>query len=161
MKPCHHTTNTLCGSFCQREGADTQRGMLSTRVLTFLWQMAAYAWRTADWNSGTVDSGGSLMSCTQTPIWSQTCLMVFMPGLWAGQPVTSTSRNALPWLRGHSYSPWFGWTHLSVFAHDCSAHEHDHHCETAWNETHYWRHIAQQGGIAFDRKSQSGTLSGR
>ena len=81
--------------------------------------------------------------------------------------------HTIQWLRGHGYHPWAGCTHLSVSLPACCAYAYDHHCETAWRETHHWRHSASSasgttfwvfshtyGGFARDT-NQSETLGER
>ena len=79
-----HVTTPLipCGPPLVARRARTQRGLLSTRVLTLFGRTTPHAWHSGK-------QGGS-MSRSQTPVWSQTCSMRFMSGLWAGQTLTST-----------------------------------------------------------------------
>ena len=45
--------------------------------------------------------------------------------------------HPIPWLRGQGYCLWVGCAHLSISALACDTYEHNHHCETAWSETHH------------------------
>ena len=115
----------------------------------------------------------SKTSVAQGSIWSRRSLM------WCWRlRVPYSTISLLPWrIAPHTMTegPWLpsiSWVHASIGPSPCLHCVHDHHCETAWSETHHWRHSASsawgpisvrsspQMAVSSVIQSQSGTPGG-
>ena len=133
MKPCHHTTNTLCGSFYQREEQTRSVACFPPGFWPFFgkWQPMLWGQQTAilaQWKAGV----------THVLHPDPHLVPNMLDGFHAwtlSWPVRDLHIQKCPTMNKGPQLLSIGWMNTSFsFPHDCSAHEHDHHCKTAWNE---------------------------